>query len=450
MFRKILIANRGEIAVRIIRACREMGISTVAVYSEADGEALHTLLADEAICIGPGPSGESYRNMERILSAALAMGADAIHPGFGFLSENSRFAEICEQYHVRFIGPGSEVIARMGDKSEARRTMIAAGIPVVPGTEEPVLTAGEGLREAARIGYPIMIKAAAGGGGKGMRVAESADTFEAQFLTAQREAEKGFGDPTMYLERCIRNPRHIEFQILADSQGHVIHLGERDCSVQRHHQKVLEESPSPALNGALRREMGEMAVRAAKAAGYENAGTVEFLLDTDGSYYFLEMNTRIQVEHPVTEMVTGLDLIREQIRIAAGEPLAYRQEDIALTGHALECRINAECPAQNFRPCPGKLTHVHFPGGPGVRVDSAAYAGAEVPPFYDSMLAKIIVHGRDRGNALAKMEGALAETVLVGVDTNQEYLERILAHPVFREGRQDTSFIERYLVSDLE
>ena len=444
MFRKILIANRGEIAVRVIRACREMGIPTVAVYSEADGEALHTMLADEAICIGPGPSGESYRNMERILSAALAMGADAIHPGFGFLSENSRFAEICEQYHVRFIGPGSGVIARMGDKSEARRTMTAAGIPVVPGTEAPVLTAAEGLREAERIGYPVMIKASAGGGGKGMRAAEGPDTFEALFLTAQREAEKGFGDPTMYLERCIRNPRHIEFQILADSQGHVIHLGERDCSVQRHHQKVLEESPSPALTEALRREMGETAVRAAKAAGYENAGTVEFLLDSDGSYYFLEMNTRIQVEHPVTEMVTGLDLIREQIRIAAGEPLAYRQEDIALTGHALECRVNAECPEQDFRPCPGKLTHVHFPGGPGVRIDSAAYPGCEVPPFYDSMLAKIIVHGRDRENALVKMEGALAELVLVGVDTNQEYLERILAHPVFREGRQDTSFIEQY------
>ncbi|MCJ7835199.1 acetyl-CoA carboxylase biotin carboxylase subunit [Cuneatibacter sp. NSJ-177] len=448
MFQKILIANRGEIAVRIIQACREMEIPTVAVYSEADREALPALLADEAVCIGPAPSGESYLNRERILSTAVAVGADAIHPGFGFLSENSKFAEMCEKCRIRFIGPGSEVIARMGNKAEARNTMTAAGVPVVPGTKEPVYTVEEGRAAAEDIGYPVMIKAAAGGGGRGMRVAEHADEFEAQFSTAQREAEKGFSDHTMYLERFVKNPRHVEFQILADAYGNVIHLGERDCSVQRRHQKMVEESPSPALTPALREEMGKAAVKAAKAAGYENAGTVEFLLAEDGTYYFMEMNTRIQVEHPVTETVTGLDLVKEQIRIAAGEKLRFTQEEIHLSGHSLECRINAENPEKNFRPCPGVLTDIHLPGGNGVRVDTAIYNGYRIPPYYDSMIAKLIVHGEDRREAIRKMERALEELVIEGVETTQEYQLKIIGHPVFQAGKQDTSFIEKYLEDD--
>ncbi|WP_434310008.1 acetyl-CoA carboxylase biotin carboxylase subunit [Hominifimenecus sp. rT4P-3] len=444
MFQKILIANRGEIAVRIIQACREMGISTVAVYSEADREALHTILADEAVCIGPASPGESYLNRERILSAAIAVGADALHPGFGFLSENSKFAEMCERCRIRFIGPKSSVIARMGNKAEARNTMITAGIPVVPGTKEPVFTEKEGLMAAEKIGYPVMIKAAAGGGGRGMRVAESKEEFTAQFLTAQREAEKGFSDKTMYLERFVKNPRHVEFQILADSYGNVIHLGERDCSVQRRHQKMVEEAPSPALTESLREAMGRTAVEAAKAAGYENAGTVEFLLDEEGHFYFMEMNTRIQVEHPVTEAVTGLDLVKEQIRIAAGERLRFGQEEIRLTGHALECRINAEDPEKNFKPCPGIISDIHLPGGNGVRVDTAVYNGYQIPPYYDSMIAKIIVHGEDREEAIRKMERALDELVLEGVETTQEYQLKIIGHPVFQEGKQDTSFIEKY------
>jgi len=445
MFQKILIANRGEIAVRIIRACREMGIRTVAVYSEADREALHTMLADEAICIGPAPSSESYLNMERILSATIAMDADAIHPGFGFLSENSKFAEICEKCHVKFIGPGSSVIAKMGNKAEARNTMAAAGVPVVPGSKEPLLHAAEAKLAAASVGYPIMIKAASGGGGRGMRVARTPEELESQFLTAQREAEKGFSDPTMYMERFVENPRHIEFQILADSHGNVIHLGERDCSVQRRHQKMIEESPSPALTPAVRQAMGEAAVKAARAVGYENAGTIEFLFDKDQNFYFMEMNTRIQVEHPVTEAVTGLDLIKEQIRIAAGEPLRLTQEEVRFQGHALECRINAENPQRNFMPCPGVVEDLHFPGGHGIRVDSAVYSGYRIPANYDSMIAKLIVHGEDRETAIAKMESALDEMVIEGVATNQEYQLRILEHPVFREGCQDTSFIEKYL-----
>jgi len=445
MFQKILIANRGEIAVRIIRACREMGIRTVAVYSEADREALHTMLADEAICIGPAPSSESYLNMERILSATIAMDADAIHPGFGFLSENSKFAEICEKCHVKFIGPGSSVIAKMGNKAEARNTMAAAGVPVVPGSKEPLLHAAEAKLAAASVGYPIMIKAASGGGGRGMRVARTPEELESQFLTAQREAEKGFSDPTMYMERFVENPRHIEFQILADSHGNVIHLGERDCSVQRRHQKMIEESPSPALTPAVRQAMGEAAVKAAKAVGYENAGTIEFLFDKDQNFYFMEMNTRIQVEHPVTEAVTGLDLIKEQIRIAAGEPLRLTQEEVRFQGHALECRINAENPQRNFMPCPGVVEDLHFPGGHGIRVDSAVYSGYRIPANYDSMIAKLIVYGEDRETAIAKMESALDEMVIEGVATNQEYQLRILEHPVFREGCQDTSFIEKYL-----
>ena len=386
MFQKILIANRGEIAVRIIRACREMGIKTVAVYSEADRDALHTLLADEAICIGPAPSAESYLNMEQILTACVAMKADAIHPGFGFLSENARFAELCEKCHIRFIGPPAEVIHRMGNKSEARKTMMEAGVPVIPGSKEPVFTVEEGLKTAREVGFPVMIKASSGGGGKGMRVSYGEDDFASNFQNAQMESVKGFSDDTMYIERFVERPRHIEFQILADSFGNVVHLGERDCSIQRRHQKLLEEAPSAAISEELRERMGQAAVKAARSVHYENAGTIEFLLDKNKECYFMEMNTRIQVEHPVTEAVTDLDLIKEQIRIAAGEPLSVTQEDIQITGHAIECRINAENPDKHFMPCPGTITDIHLPGGRGVRVDTAVYNNYTIPPNYDSMI----------------------------------------------------------------
>ena len=370
MFNKILIANRGEIAVRIIRACREMGIQTVAVYSEADKDCLHTLLADEAICIGPAVSGQSYLNMERILAATVAMKADAIHPGFGFLSENAKFAKLCAECNITFIGPSAEIISKMGNKSEARKTMMEAGVPVVPGSKEPVHTAQDGLEMAKTIGFPVMIKASSGGGGKGMRISRSAEDFTELFNAAQMESVKGFSDDTMYIEKYIEKPRHVEFQIMADKHGSVVHLGERDCSIQRRHQKVLEEAPCDVISPELRRRMGDTAVRAAKAVGYENAGTIEFLLDKDRNFYFMEMNTRIQVEHPVTEMVTGMDLIKEQIRVAAGEPLSVSQEDVTIKGHAIECRINAENPSKNFMPCPGLITNVHIPGGNGVRVDT--------------------------------------------------------------------------------
>lgn len=444
MFQKILIANRGEIAVRIIRACRELGIPTVAVYSEGDKDALHTMLADEAICIGPAPSSQSYLNMESILSAAVSLKADAIHPGFGFLSENSKFATLCRKCGITFIGPEPEVISRMGNKSEARNTMMAAGVPVVPGSREPVYTPEQGKAVAQEIGYPVMVKAASGGGGRGMRVVECAEDFEDQFLTAQRESVSGFSDDTMYIERYIQNPRHIEFQVMADSLGNVVHLGERDCSIQRRHQKLIEESPSFALGKELREKMGEAAVRAAKAAGYTNAGTIEFLLEPDGNFYFMEMNTRIQVEHPVTEAVTGGDMIQEQIRIAAGLPLSFRQEEIRLKGHAIEVRINAENPDKNFMPCPGTVKNIHFPGGNGVRVDSAIYNGYRIPPYYDSMILKLIVHGPDRDAAIRKMKSALGELIIEGVDTNLEFQYEILCHPAYMEGRTDTAFIEKY------
>ena len=373
MFNKILIANRGEIAVRIIRACREMGIRTVAVYSEADKDCLHTLLADEAICIGPAPSSQSYLNMERILSATVAMKADAIHPGFGFLSENARFAKLCQQCNITFIGPSAEIINRMGNKSEARNTMMQAGVPVVPGSKEPVYTAEDGLVMAKEIGFPVMIKASSGGGGKGMRISRSEEDFTEHFNAAQLESVKGFSDDTMYIEKYIEKPRHVEFQIMGDKFGHVVHLGERDCSIQRRHQKVMEESPCEVISPELRKKMGEVAVKAAKAVNYENAGTIEFLLDKDKNFYFMEMNTRIQVEHPVTELVSGIDLIKEQIRVAAGEPLSVSQEDIQIKGHAIECRINAENPKKHFMPCPGRITNVHIPGGNGVRVDTHIY-----------------------------------------------------------------------------
>ena len=382
MFQKILIANRGEIAVRIIRACREMGIKTVAVYSEADADALHTQLADEAVCIGPAASSESYLNPERILSATIASKAEAIHPGFGFLSENPKFVEMCEKCHVAFIGPSADIIQKMGNKSEARATMIKAGVPVVPGTKKPVFDVDTALKEAKKIGFPVMIKASSGGGGKGMRVAENAESFGEMFRLAQRESVNAFGDDTMYLEKYVGRPRHVEVQILADKFGNVVQLGERDCSIQRRHQKMIEESPCIAIDARLRKKMGDTAVRAAKAVGYENAGTIEFLLDHTGDFYFMEMNTRIQVEHPVTEFVSGVDLIKEQIRIAAGEPLSVKQKDIVIRGHAIECRINAEDPEHNFRPCPGTVQELHIPGGNGVRIDTALYSGYKIPPQY--------------------------------------------------------------------
>ena len=421
MFDKILIANRGEIAVRIIRACREMGIKTVAVYSEADRDCLHTLLADEAICIGPAPSTQSYLNMERILTATVAMKADAIHPGFGFLSENARFAELCEKCNITFIGPSAEIINKMGNKSEARKTMMEAGVPVVPGGKEAVHEVEEARLVAEKIGYPVMIKASSGGGGKGMRISRGPEDFDANFQNAQMESVKGFSDDTMYIEKYIEKPRHIEFQIMADKYGNVVHLGERDCSIQRRHQKVLEESPSAAISEELRKRMGDTAVRAAKAVGYENAGTIEFLLDKHKNFYFMEMNTRIQVEHPVTELVSGLDLIKEQIRVAAGEPLSVSQDDIKLTGHAIECRINAENPEKNFMPCPGLITNVHVPGGNGVRVDTHIYNDYKVPANYDSMLMKLIVHGKDRTEAIAKMRSALGELIIEGIETNVDF-----------------------------
>ena len=444
MFNKILIANRGEIAVRIIRACREMGIQTVAVYSEADKDCLHTLLADEAICIGPAVSGQSYLNMERILAATVAMKADAIHPGFGFLSENAKFAKLCAECNITFIGPSAEIISKMGNKSEARKTMMEAGVPVVPGSKEPVHTAQDGLEMAKTIGFPVMIKASSGGGGKGMRISRSAEDFTELFNAAQMESVKGFSDDTMYIEKYIEKPRHVEFRIMADKHGSVVHLGERDCSIQRRHQKVLEEAPCDVISPELRRRMGDTAVRAAKAVGYENAGTIEFLLDKDRNFYFMEMNTRIQVEHPVTEMVTGMDLIKEQIRVAAGEPLSVTQEDVTIKGHAIECRINAENPSKNFMPCPGLITNVHIPGGNGVRVDTHIYSDYKVPANYDSMLMKLIVYDKDRESAIAKMRSALGEVVIEGIETNINFQYEILENDAFQEGDTDTSFIEKY------
>ena len=443
MIKKVLIANRGEIAVRIIRACREMGIETVAVYSEADREALHTKLADEAVCIGPAASSESYLSMDRIISATIVTGADAIHPGFGFLSENAKFAELCERCHITFIGPKAKVIASLGNKQEARNTMITAGVPVIPGSEKSVCEVMEGAEMADRIGYPVIIKAALGGGGKGMRTVYSPEEFEQSFQTAQKEAQMAFGDGTMYIEHYVENPRHIEFQILADHYGNVIHLGERDCSIQRNHQKMIEESPSVALSEELRAEMGKAAVKAAKAAGYVNAGTIEFLLDKNGSFYFMEMNTRIQVEHPVTEWVTGIDLVKEQIRIASGEKLSYTQEEVRLDGHAIECRINAENPEKGFRPSPGTITDMYLPGGKGIRIDSAVYSGYCIPPYYDSMIAKLIVWAENRQEAIRKMQSALGETVIEGIDTNIDYQYEILNHPDYLSGNVDVGFIQK-------
>lgn len=448
MFQKILIANRGEIAVRIIRACRNMGIRSVAIYSKEDKDSLHVQLADQRICIGEGPAKNSYLNMERIVTAALNMGADAIHPGFGFLSENADFVRLCEKHGLTFIGPNADVIDSMGNKSHARKTMMDAGVPVVPGTKEPVYDAQTGEKLAAEIGYPVMIKASSGGGGKGMRVTKSPEEFEFQFNMAQRESANAFGDDTMYIERFVENPRHVEIQVIADNYGNVVALGERDCSVQRNHQKLIEESPSPAISEETRRNMNRDAVLAAKTVGYTNAGTVEFILGQDGTYYFMEMNTRIQVEHGVTEMVTGTDLIIEQIRVAMGEPLSFKQEDIVLKGHAIECRINAEIPEKNFMPSPGLVTHLHLPAGNGVRVDTALYAGYRIPSEYDSMIAKVIVHAPDRQAAIQKMRSALDEMVVIGVETNLDFQYQIMRHPEFCEGRADTGFIERMMKLD--
>lgn len=447
MIRKLLIANRGEIAVRIIRACRELGIETVAVYSEADRDSLHTQLADEAICIGPAPSEESYLNMESIMSATIVSKADAIHPGFGFLSENARFAELCEKCGVTFVGPCAEVIRKAGDKQAARNTMAAAGVPVIPGTDKPITDVKAGAAEAERIGYPVIIKAALGGGGKGMRTAKCAYEFPLAFQTAKREAETAFGDGTMYIEKFIEGPRHIEFQILADSKGNVIHLGERDCSIQRNHQKMIEEAPSAAISDRLRKQMGAAAVRAAKAVGYVNAGTIEFLLDKNMKFYFMEMNTRIQVEHPVTEWVTGIDLVKEQIRIAAGLPLEISQKDVCIHGHAIECRINAENPAKRFRPSPGTITGLHLPGGQGIRVDTAIYDGYSVPVFYDSMLAKLSVHADSRKEAVSKMRSALGEVVIEGIDTNTDYLFEIMMEPDYLDNNIDIEFLNNHVIA---
>ena len=444
MIRKILIANRGEIAIRIIRACREMGIETVAVYSEADREALHTQLADEAVCIGPAAAKDSYLNMEQIISATMITGADAIHPGFGFLSE-SQFAKLCEACHITFIGPDSDIIARLGNKAVARQTMVDAGVPVIPGCQKALTDVKEALEIAKGIGFPVIVKAVLGGGGKGMRVAYNEDEFENAFLMAQKESGLAFGDESMYLEHFVENPRHIEFQILADNYGNVIHLGERDCSVQRNHQKVIEESPSAVVDEELREKMGQAAVLAAKAAGYKNAGTIEFLLEKDKSFYFMEMNTRIQVEHPVTEWVTGIDLIKAQIRIADGEKLKWKQEDIQITGHAIECRINAEDPSKNFRPCPGRITDMYLPGGKGVRIDSAIYSGCEVSPYYDSMITKLIVFAATRKEAIAKMHRALGEVIIEGITTNIDFLYEIMERPDYQEGDFTIQYLEKVL-----
>lgn len=446
MFNKVLIANRGEIAVRIIRACRELGISTVAVYSEADREALHTQIADEAICIGPSRAKDSYLNVGNLISAAVLTGAQGIHPGFGFLSESSTFAKMCEECNIKFIGPDPETIELMGDKARAREVMIKNNVPVIPGTEGTVRTIAEVLENGRKIGFPLMIKAASGGGGKGIRIVREESELEAAYLSAKSEAKASFGDDRVYMEKFIENPRHIEIQILGDNYDNIIHLGERDCSLQRRNQKVLEESPSIALGDDLRRKMGETAVRAAKAVNYKNAGTIEFLLDKNDEFYFMEMNTRIQVEHPVTEMVTGIDLVKEQIKIASGVKLSLRQKDIIIEGHAIECRINAENPERNFAPSPGKIDFVFLPGGNNIRIDTAIYNGYVIPPYYDSMLGKIIVYGRDRKEAIEKMKTALWEITIDGVDTNVDFQLDILNNIKYMEGQFHTGFIEKEIL----
>ena len=440
---KILIANRGEIAVRIIRACKEMNIKTVAVYSEADKDALHTRLADEAICIGPAQSNKSYLNIKNIIEAANITGADSIHPGFGFLSENANFAKICEESHIKFIGPKSEVIDLLGNKSNAKEMMEKAGVPVIPGSDGSVTGIKELISICEKIGYPVMLKAAAGGGGKGIRIVNKKEELEEAYNIVKQEAKLSFNDDEIYVEKFVQNPRHVEIQILADEFGNIVHLGERDCSIQRRHQKVLEETPSTAVDEKLRNKMGEAAIKAAKIAGYTSCGTVEFLLDKDKNFYFMEMNTRIQVEHPITEMRTGIDIVKEQIKIAGGEKLKFKQKEIEFKGHSIECRINAENPSKNFMPCPGKITGINLPGGNGIRIDTAIYEGYTIPPYYDSMIAKIIAYGTNRNEAISKMKRALEELVIDGVETNRDFLFEIIKNPNFIRGNFDTSFIEK-------
>ena len=443
MFKKVLIANRGEIALRVIRACRELGLETVAVYSEADRESLHVRFADDDVCIGPPPSRQSYLKIPNIIAAAEITGADAIHPGYGFLAENAEFADICKASNIVFIGPTGDQIRQMGDKATARRLAAEAGVPTVPGSPGTIDDPDEALAFAETIGFPVIIKATAGGGGKGMRIVQEAEQFPQLFGLAQNEALAAFNNGAVYVEKYIQHPRHVEIQVVGDNFGKVVHLGERDCSVQRRHQKLIEESPSPALSAVLRDRMGQAAVALASNIGYAGAGTIEFLLDTDGSFYFMEMNTRIQVEHPVTEMVTSFDLVKEQIRVAANEPISFQGDGRRLRGHAIECRINAEDPSRNFQPCPGLITAYHPPGGPGVRVDTHVYAGYTVPPYYDSLLAKVIVHGNDREEALTRMGQALDSFILEGVTTTIPFLARVIRHPDFVTGDIDTRFLER-------
>jgi acetyl-CoA carboxylase biotin carboxylase subunit len=448
MFKKILIANRGEIALRVIRACRELEIETVAVFSEGDRDALHVKAADEAVCVGPVASAKSYLNIPNIISAAELTGVDAIHPGYGFLSENARFAEICESCGIKFIGPSPQAIEIMGDKAKARKTMIESGVPVVPGSKDIIKDEASVAKTAESIGYPVLIKASAGGGGKGMRVAQNSKELFSSIQAAQSEAQAAFGNSEVYLEKYIEEPRHIEIQILGDQYGNVVHLGERDCSLQRRHQKLLEEAPSSALTPELREKMGAVAVKAAKSANYSSVGTIEFLLDRHGNFYFIEMNTRIQVEHPVTELVTGLDLVKEQIRLASGEPLGYTQEDVNIRGWAIECRINAEDPDKNFMPSPGLIKIYHAPGGPGVRVDSAAYQGYTVSPYYDSMVGKLIVWGATRQEAILRMKRALEEFVIEGIHTTIPFHLKVLDNAFYRRGEVYTNFIQRRILGE--
>ncbi len=444
MFKKILIANRGEIALRVIWACKELGVKTVAVYSEADKFSLHRRFADEDICIGPAPSNQSYLQIPSIISAAEITGAEAIHPGYGFLSENAHFIEVAESCKLHFIGPTPYSIRQMGDKAQARRTMMDAGVPVLPGSDGPISDLEEAVKVAGEIGLPVIIKASAGGGGRGMRIVREESELENAIATAQSEAEAAFGNGEVYIEKYLTNPRHIEIQVLADHYGNVIHLGERECSIQRRHQKIIEEAPSPVLSEKSRKEMGDTAILAAKATNYRGAGTVEFLYDDDGSFYFMEMNTRIQVEHGISELVTGIDLVKWQIRIAAGATLNIKQSDVKMNGHAIECRLNAEHP-ETFRPSPGLIEHFHLPGGPGIRVDSAAYAGYRVPPHYDSMIAKLMAHGADRSEAMARMKRALGLTVIEGIDTNIALHQRILYDQDFIKGKFSTQYLDSFL-----
>ena len=443
MLKKVLIANRGEIAVRIIRACREMGIRTVAIYSEADKDALHVKLADQAICIGPAPSNKSYLNIKAILEAACLTGADSIHPGFGFLSENANFAKICEEMGIKFIGPSYKLIELLGNKSKAKETMKKAGVPVVPGSKGLIKSKKEAVEIAEKIKYPVILKASAGGGGKGIRIAQNKEELEKAYSLVKQEAKISFNDDSIYIEKFVENPRHVEIQVLADEHGNGIHLGERDCSVQRRNQKIIEETPASIINDETRKKMGEVAVKAVKEIGYTNAGTIEFLVDKNKEFYFMEMNTRVQVEHPVTEMVTGIDIIKEQIKIASGEKLEIKQKDVKVNGHSMEARINAENPDKNFMPCPGTIIGLHIPGGNGIRVDTAIYSGYTIPPTYDSMIAKVIVHGKTREESIAKLKSAIAELVVDGITTNADFILKILDNENFKKNNYDTSFIEK-------